>query len=299
MNFLQQIVKSKHFKKIIIMAFFAISGGAWLGVWIYGHYYASTDDAYINANVVQIAPRITGKIINLHIVNNQYVKKGQALFDIDPEPFQVAVASAEAQIAMSQAQLAKASISAKRTMQLLKNKYASPQDGDNAVASLKTAEASLATAQAALTQALLNLQYTKITAPVSGWVTNVTLRAGNIVAANQPLFALISDEEFWADSNFKETEMEGIKPGQLATIVTDLYPKHQFKGIVDSIGGAAGAAFSLLPPQNATGNWVKVTQRVPIRVRILDPDPQFPLRVGISATVTVKLHNDSKNTTSS
>jgi membrane fusion protein, multidrug efflux system len=111
-----------------------------------------------------------------------------------------------------------------------------------------------------------------------------------VITAYQPIFALISDESFWADTNFKETEMEKIRPGQAAKIEVDMYPGHVFNGVVESISGGAGAAFSLLPPQNATGNWVKVTQRVPVRIQILNPDPRYPLRIGTSALVTVKLH---------
>lgn len=289
MNTIQQFTQHKYFKKIVVAIFFSISAIIWMGIQIYNHYYTSTEDAYINAHVVQIAPRVTGKVSHLSVVNNQYVQKDQPLFDLDPAPYQAAVDSAQAQVAIAEAQLAKASIEAKRTVPLVRQKYLSPQDGDNTIASLKTATGNLEYAKAGLTQAELNLAYTNLKAPVSGWITNLTLRTGDVVSANQPLFALISDEEFWADANFKETEMEHIKPGQLATIITDLYPNHPFQGSVESISGGAGAAFSLLPPQNATGNWVKVTQRIPVRVRIINPDKNFPLRIGISATVTVKL----------
>ena len=289
MNNLQHYAQHKHFKKIAIAIFFGFSALIWLGVQIYNHYYTSTEDAYINANVVQIAPRVTGKVVHLAITNNQYVKKDQPLFDIDPAPFQTAVDSAQAQVAIAEAQLAKAAIESQRTTPLVKQKYLSPQAGDNTLASLKTATGNLEYAKAGLAQAQLNLAYTNIKAPVSGWVTNLTLRTGDIISANQPLFALISDEEYWADANFKETEMQHIKPGQTATIVTDLYPGHTFRGRVESISGGAGSAFSLLPPQNATGNWVKVTQRIPVRVHIMNPDAKYPLRIGISATVTVNL----------
>jgi membrane fusion protein (multidrug efflux system) len=275
----------------MITAFSVISGAVWFGYQIYGEYYVSTDDAYINANVVQMAPLVSGKVVNLFIVNNQYVKKGQPLFEIDPAPFQVAIHSAQAQLALSTAELDNATLTKNRVLALVTKKFISTQDGDNAVASYKTSAAKVDQAKANLDQATLNFQYTKITAPVSGWVTNVTLRKGDIVTANQPLFALISDEEFWADANFKETQLEKIKSGQSATIVTDLYPSHEFKGVVESISGGAGAAFSLLPPQNATGNWVKVTQRIPVRVKILNPNFQFPLRIGISANVIVNIKN--------
>ncbi|MBX3708153.1 MAG: HlyD family secretion protein [Gammaproteobacteria bacterium] len=293
MTFLKYTTGSKIFKQIVIFIFFALSSVIWLGYWIYGHYYLSTDDAYINANVVQIAPRITGKVITLYIDNNQYVKKGQPLFDIDPKPFQLAIHLAQAQLALSIAELEHAALTKDRTSPLVAKKFLSPQDGDNAIASYKTAIAKVDQAKANLAQAYLNMEYTKIRAPSNGWVTNVTLSTGDIIPTNQPLFALICDGTFWVDANFKETELEAIQPGQFATIVTDLYPNYKFKGVVESISGGTGAVFSLLPPQNATGNWVKVTQRVPVRIRILNPDTKHPLRIGISATVTVSIHNNS------
>lgn len=295
MHQVHRLLKNKNMKIQIIVGFFILSALVWLGFAINGHYHVSTDDAYINANVVRIAPRVTGKVIKLHIKNNQFVEKGQVLFDLDPEPFQVAIDAAQAQLMLSEAELTNANMNEKRTLTLVQKHYVSPQGGDDVIASYKIALAKVEANKAALQQANLNMRYTHVTAPTSGWVANVSTREGDMVAANQPLFALISHEEFWADANFKETEMEHIKPGQTATIVTDLYPNHTFHGYVESISGGAGAAFSLLPPQNATGNWVKVTQRVPVRVAITDHDPAYPLRIGISADVTINLQDYVKN----
>ncbi len=289
MSFLQQIVQAKSFRKIVVLLFLLGSLLAWLGIWIHHYYYVSTDDAYLNANVVQITPRISGKVIRLNISNNQYVQKGELLFSIDPEPYQLAIDAAQAELKLSEAELENASATQQRTLSLVKKKFLSQQEGDNVIAHFKIAHARVEQAKANLAQAYLNKKYTNITAPTSGWVSSVTLRAGDIVSINQPLFALISDDEFWVDANFKETEMEAVKPGQQATITTDLYPHHPFKGVIESISSGSGTAFSLLPPQNATGNWVKVTQRIPVRIRVLDPTSQYPLRIGISATVTVSL----------
>jgi len=290
---------SKNFKKWVIVAFFVVSALTWLGMQIYQHYYLSTDDAYVNANIVQIAPRVTGKVVRLYVVNNQYVKKNDPLFDIDPEPFQLAVNSAQAELALATAELDNAANTQTRVLALVKKKFLSPQDGDNAIANYKTALAKVEQAKAQLAQADLNLRYTKITAPTSGWVTNVTVREGGIVSENDALFVLISDNEFWVDANFKETELEKVRTTQTATIVADMYPHHSFQGVVESISGGAGTVFSLLPPQNATGNWVKVTQRVPVRVHILNPDPHFPLRIGTSVTVTLNLHSTQDRSTTS
>lgn len=292
MDFLKHITHSKYFKAGVIIIFLSMSTIVWFGCWVYSHYAISTNDAYINANIVQISPRVTGKISKLHIANNQYVKKGQPLFDIDEQPFQLAVHSAQAQLKLSHAELENALLTRNRVMTIVKKKFLSDQDGDNATANYKTAAAKLQQTEANLEQANLNLEYTQITAPTSGWVTNMTTTVGEIVPANRPLFALISDEKFWIDANFKETELQNIKPGQTAEIKTDLYPKYIFKGVVESISGGSGSVFSLLPPQNATGNWVKITQRIPVRVNILNPDAAYPLRIGTSATVTIHFKNN-------
>ena len=279
----------KNIKTITIILFFIVSGILWLSLLIYGHYYSSTDNAYINAHVVQIAPRITGKITELYVSNNQSIEKGAPLFAIDSEPFELAVNSAYAELILRMADLDNARNTKERVLSLVKKKFLSSQEGDNAIAYYKTSSAKVEQAKASLAQSKLNLKYTQVIAPVSGKIANLTLRSGDIVSLNQPLFVIISNEEFWVDANFKETEMAAIKPGLKATIFSDMYPKHPFLGIVESISGGTGSVFSLLPPQNATGNWVKVTQRVPVRVRILNNDPNFPLRIGTSAKVTIHL----------
>lgn len=288
-----QVTKTKNFKRNIIILFFLLSALMFVALRIYSMFYLATDDAYINANIVQIAPRITGKVNKIYVRNNQYVTKDQLLFSLDTEPFKVALDYAQAQLELRSAELDRATNTEKRVQQLLKKQFSSPQDQDNAIANLKVAQSQFDAAKANLEQAKLNLRYTTVTAPTSGKITNFNIREGDIVSVDQPLFALIDDEEFWADANFKETEMAKIKSGQNATIVTDLYPDHTFHGFVESISGGAGSAFSLLPPQNTTGNWVKVTQRVPVKVRITNADTKYPLRVGVSATVTISLKSTS------
>jgi len=263
--------------------------------WIYSRFHISTDDAYVNANVIQIAPRVSGQVAHLYIKNNQLVKTGQVLFDLDPDLYQVAVDQAKAKLVMSQAQQVFAQNTAARTMTLVKKQNMSAQEGDNAENNLQAAIAQVALDTANLKQAELNLLYTVIRAPSDGWVTNVTLRVGDVVTQNQPLFALISNNEFWLDANFKETDLQYISPGQHADVYVDMYPGHKFTGIVESISGGSGSAFSLLPPENATGNWVKVTQRVPVRIQIIDTDTTFPLRIGTSGTTTIHINPWKKN----
>ena len=287
-------LQAKNFKRNVILGFLSASLLFWCGLWVYGKFYVSTDDAYVNANIVQIAPRVTGQVSQLLVNNNQAIVAGQPLFEIDPQPFEVALEKAQAQLTINQAQFINAKATADRKNTLVTRKFISAQESDNANTALQTAVAGFQLANATLKQAKLDLSWTKVIAPASGWVTNLSLRAGDNVAANQPLFALISNDEFWLDANFKETEVANIKPGQLATIHLDSYPDHTFQGVVQSISGGTGSAFSLLPPQNATGNWVKITQRIPVRIKIINPDLTHPLRIGSSASVTVHLHQFQK-----
>ena len=143
-------------------------------------------------------------------------------------------------------------------------------------------------AQAALASARLDLSYTRITAPAPGTLGEIGVHPGDIVQAGQQLFPLVEDRVFWVDANYKETDLHRIKPGQPAAIDIDMYPGRTFHGVVESLSPASGVAFSLLPPENATGNWVKVTQRFPVRLRIsTDADGLPPLRVGASSSVTI------------
>jgi membrane fusion protein (multidrug efflux system) len=225
-----------------------------------------------------------------------------------------AVASAEAALAQRRAEELNARNTWTRNQELTKSGFLSAQGAEQSHTALVTAEAATRAAEAGvaqaraqlgsigdenanvqaaiaqLSQAKLDLSRTHVVAPTDGQVANFTLQAGNVVQPGVALFVIVADSEFWVDANFKETQLRTIRPGQSATVVTDMYPKHPFEAIVVSVAGGAGSAFSLLPPQNATGNWVKVTQRVPVRVLIKNPDPQFPLRIGTSATV--KVHKD-------
>jgi membrane fusion protein (multidrug efflux system) len=136
-------------------------------------------------------------------------------------------------------------------------------------------------------QAELDLKHTHVMAEKAGWIVNLTLVPGTSVVAYMPLFALVARGSFWVDANFKETELPGIQPGQQAEVEIDMLPGHTYHGVVEVIENGTGAALSLLPAQNATGNWVKVTQRIPVRIRFVGDDAKLPFRVGASAKITV------------
>ena len=146
----------------------------------------------------------------------------------------------------------------------------------------------VAQAQAALDRAQLNLSYTVISAPTDGIVAKVEqLQVGDTIAASAPVFALVSTGDIWIEANFKEIQLARMRPGQMATVKIDRYPGRTFAAKVASVSPSTGSQFSLLPPENATGNWVKVVQRVPVRLQLTQSDAKFPLQAGLSADVTV------------
>ena len=158
-----------------------------------------------------------------------------------------------------------------------------------AITNLGTAEVQNARRQqaaAAVALAQLNLEWTTVTAPADGWITQFNLRVGDIVQPGQPQFPFIESGHWWIAANFKETHMRRVLPGQPVTFTVDMYPGHIFHGTVHSLARGVASSFTLLPPQNTTGNWVKVTQRVPIRI-LVDEDPAFPFRLGASVEAQV------------
>ncbi|MGA8863812.1 MAG: HlyD family secretion protein [Gallionella sp.] len=323
----------KAHKRNLLIALTVIAIACGIAFIYYAGFSRSTDNAYINADVVNVAAQVSGRVTAVYIKDNQHVHKGDPLFDIDPEPFMIALSRARADLALArqserqdnaQISVARAKVSRAesdlanartiyaRDQELVAQHFLSQQSVDDAhtrllslQAGLEEAHAELAKAlaapqqpdkrgdilkaQAAIEQTTLDLQHTHVTAPQDGLLSNVTLAAGSLVAAGEPQFALITDNSFHIDANFKETELAGIHPGQNVDIRIDMYPDRHFRGIVQSLSGGTGTAFSLLPPQNATGNWVKIAQRIPVRIKFDQIDADYPLRIGATATVSVQL----------
>ena len=311
-----------------------VAAGA-LAIWgyqVYAAQYPSTEDAYVDADVVRVAPRVTGRVATLKVTNQQRVARGDLLFSIDPAPFQFALQHAEAQLTLAQRQVAQAVAAVtsaqaevhnrevllenartklQRARRLAKKKYISTETITDAEAEFNSAQANLQVAKArleearrqegkpgeqndrimqaraALDQAQWQLDNTRVTAACSGQIGELKLQPGNVVSADRDVFVLVCNNRYWVEANFKETQLKRIHPGQSVDLQVDMYPQHHFHGVVDSISAAAGSVFSLLPPQNASGNWVKVIQRVPVRISIDNPDPAMPLVVGASTSVTI------------
>ena len=257
------------------------------GYSLYTTYFPSTDDAYVQADVVNIAAQVTGPVDHIYVADHQLVKKNQLLFSIDPTPFEVALRQAQSSVEQIQAQVDTQSKDTARILPLVTNGQLSKAAGDDAQGQLDQFRASLKVAEAQLATAQINLLYTQIYAPNDGYVTNFVLRKGQVIQATSPQFALVENKNWWINANFKETDLGRIKTGQSAKITIDIYPDITFKGTVQGVSRGSGAVFSLLPPENATGNWVKVTQRFAVRVNFVNPDPKYPLRMGASGTVTI------------
>jgi len=304
-------------------------------MWYAGQVHISTDDAFIEGHIHTISPRVAGHVVAVQVEDNQLVKKGDLLVELDQTPYQVKVqkaaaelaiaqnttsgdyaevAQAEASVHLAQARLDQADIDLKRGKALFNREVIPKEQLDRLETARKVAASQLTEAQEAvrkaktvvgryngsgqearvalrlaeLDEARLNLSYTQIYAPTDGHVTRKSVEQGNNVQPGQPLLSLVQLDDTWIVANYKESQLTHIQPGQEVDFTVDAYPAQEFKGVVDSIMAGTGAVFSLLPPENATGNYVKVVQRVPVKIRI-DPssDPDHVLRVGMSVVPTV------------
>jgi membrane fusion protein (multidrug efflux system) len=308
-----------------------------LFVYATGGRYISTDDAYVHAGKLTVATDVSGIVANVAVKESQQVDKGQVLFTLDQEPFQIALAGAQANLGtvrnqlttlqatyrQKQAQIEQAKTDVaffettfQRQQDLLKRGVASQAAYDQARRDLDSArqkvtmaqsdaQATLAqlggnadapieqnpnylAAQAQVDKAQRDLRRTTVLAPIPGIVTNVdALQVGEYLPAAQAAFSLVSSADVWVEANPKESDLTYLKPGAPAVVTIDAYPGREWQATVASLRPATGTEFSVLPAQNATGNWVKVVQRVPIRLAVQMPADAPPLRTGMSATVEI------------
>jgi membrane fusion protein, multidrug efflux system len=251
--------------------------------------YVSTDDAFIEGHVIPINPRIASHVQKVTVEDNQEVKAGDLLLELDNRDFSVRFQMVEATVAAAQADAKQAHRDVERYTALSKTDEISKQQLDMALLRADLADAKVAEAKALLDQAALQLSYTTMFSPESGYVTRKSVELGAYVQPGQALMAIVPDEK-WVIANFKETQLTHMKPGQKVKIKIDAYPGKKFKGHVDSIQRGTGARFSLFPPENATGNYVKVVQRVPVKI-VFDkqPNKKYPLATGMSAVPEVKI----------
>lgn len=264
--------------------------------WKYQHYLNNpwTRDGQVRAQVIQITPRVTGPIVALHVKDNAEVKAGETLFEIDPRTYQAALDQSMANLVQVQVTRNKAQDEARRT-QALFQRNPEAVSASTLIKLNKTVEASEAAvmvARAAVEMAKLNLAFTKVEAPADGFVTNLTLRTGSQVVANQPALALVDRHSFWIEGFFKETDISDVKPGEQTVVTLMAYPDQPLQGNVESIGygiahkdGSTGT--ELLPNVNPTFQWIRLAQRVPVRIKLHAIPGNVQLRVGTSASVMI------------
>jgi membrane fusion protein (multidrug efflux system) len=319
---------------LILIPLVAVIGGGL--VYLGGGRYEETENAYLQSGLVAISPKVSGEVVEVPARNNQFVRKGDVLFRIDPAPYETAVAEAEAQLAgeitdvrrlranyaQGQSELTAAreralfaEREAKRQHDLLAEGISSQAQYDQAQLALRTARQAIQTAEeqnaavaaslsgsvdaaaesqpavrraeAALGRARLNLDYTIVRAAQDGVVTKVDqLQVGSAVTAGKPVFSLATTR-MWAEANFKEDQLRYMRLNQPVTIKVDAFPDVRLTGHVASFSPGTGSRFAVLPAENATGNWVKVVQRLPVEIALDKVPKDVPLQAGLSATVTV------------
>ncbi len=253
----------------------------------YWNTHVSTDDAFIEAHIIPISPKVPGHALKVGVEDNQQVQADQLLVEQDARDYQVRLAMAKADWEAAEAEKLQASEDAERYQLLHANDELSKQQLDRALLRLKNAKAQVDKARASKDQAELQLSYTKIISPSEGRVTKKSVEVGAYLQTGQALMAIVPSER-WVVANFKETQLTRMKPGQKARIHVDAYPGKKYKAHIESIQRGTGAKFSLLPAENATGNFVKVVQRVPVKI-VLDeaPDSKHALVPGMSVVVNV------------
>ncbi|WP_313107752.1 HlyD family secretion protein [Atlantibacter sp.] len=278
----------KYFSTLIVFAAAILAG--W---WLWNYYMQSpwTRDGKVRAELVDVAPQVSGTITELMVKDNQFVKAGSLLFKIDETPYQIAILNAQAQLAHAQSDLAKARNEAVRRQHLPQN-YISAEELDSATINVKAMEAAVDVAKASLKQSEWQLSQTRVTAPVDGWVTNLSVRVGNYASTGQPVFALIDSHSFYVVGYFEETKLRHIAPGATASIKL-LSNNVPLTGRVESIGRAiydqsVETDSGLVPDVKPNVPWVRLAQRVPVRF-VLDKVPDNAILVsGTTCTIAIE-----------
>jgi len=301
-------------KRIILFSLLAltlaVAGAGYYSYWKHvGSRYVSTDNAYTAAEVAVVAAEIEGPVAAVNVVDSQQVKHGDVLIVIDDTDARLALRQAEADLARARAQVASATSDLERSGIDLQRRQALVASGSvsgdeltkvingagDARASLNAARAAVALAQARVDKAKVDLGRTVIRSPVDGVIARREVQLGQRVQPSTPLLDVVPVGEMYVNANFKEVQLKKVRPGQSVELESDLYGKKvAFHGVIEGFNGGTGAAFALIPAQNATGNWIKVVQRLPVRIS-LKPDElaAHPLRVGLSMNAKVDLRSDS------
>jgi len=318
---------------LLVMVVVALVMGMWL--WVRSKTHVETDNAFIESHVYAISSRVPGNVARVMVKDNQFVKKGDLLVELDQTDYRLRMENYAAQLDLAKnetastyaqvdaaraavnsdrARLQQAELDLARGKALYQREVIPKEQLDKLETARKVAaarvletegsvrralallglagnggkDAQVVRKQAELEESRRNLSYTRICAPADGYITRKSVEPGNNIQPGQPLMALVELNNTWITANYKEGQLAHMRPGQKVEFEVDTYPGKTFKGKVDSIMAGTGAAFSLLPPENATGNYVKVVQRIPVKILIdSSSDPEHLLRIGMSVVPTV------------
>ncbi len=301
-------------KRIILFSLLTLAvagaGGGYYSYWKHvGSRYVSTDNAYTAAEVAVVTAEIEGPVAAVNVVDSQQVRHGDVLIVIDDTDAKLALRQAEADLARARAQVASATSDLERSGIDLQRRQALVASGSvsgdeltkvingagDARAALNAARAAVALAEARVDKAKVDLGRTVIRAPVDGVIARREVQLGQRVQPSTPLLDVVPVSEMYVNANFKEVQLKKVRPGQSVELESDLYGhKVAFHGVIEGFNGGTGAAFALIPAQNATGNWIKVVQRLPVRIRLNPAElAAHPLRVGLSMNAKVDLRSDA------
>ena len=361
--------KKKWLAALLLLIGLPIAGYYGFAAWQHAASHVSTDNAYVQADMAQITPRVHGTVTEVLIHENWWVKPGQVLVRLDTRDYEVRLAeakatltraresvdqlfaavavaderrrttlsqiqAAQAEVAVVQAEFHQAELDFQRAKQLSDEQIIPAQQFDqaktrfdaarsrlhakqqqleeakqnqttrgretdqaraalgNTISGERSEHSMVKQAEAAVHEAELNLSYCTLVAPMEGMVSRKAIEVGQRVQPGQALMALIPLHQVYIEANYKETQLTHVRVGQPVEIRADVYPDHVYHGTVESLSGGTGAAFSLLPPENATGNWVKVVQRLPVKITLSEPPPpDLPLRVGLSVEAAIDVSN--------
>lgn len=264
-----------------------------VGYLTYEHFaYVTTDNAQIFGHSLMMAPKVSGYITEVNVVEGQRVAKGDVLVQIDQRDYENNLKQAKGELASIEARRRDAEKNYRRLVDLLSKGAVSQQQFDTSSAQFNDVRAKYDAIASQVAQAELNLSNTKIVAPVDGFIAKKSVEVGQLAAPGVPLIGFVDAGERWIIANFKETEIEGIKLDAKVEIEVDAISGAKFEGKVESISSATGATFTLLPPDNATGNFTKVVQRIPVKIKFvnLTPEDIIKLRTGLSAFIKVSKH---------
>ena len=352
-----ELLEKKRSRRLIVLGVVCLLAALAYGLYwfLVARFYVDTDNAYVQGNVVQITPQVSGTVVSIDVNDTDSVTAGQMLVRLDTVDARVALDQAEAQLAQTvrevratfagnnslaatvsarQADVARTETDQGRLRADIARREGLVADGAVSVEELQhlqTAMANARSVQAAAAaglseareqlaknetqtegttveshprvlaaaaryrEAWLNFKRSEIAAPVAGTVARRSVQVGQKVASGAPIMAIVQLDQLWVDANFKESQLESLRVGQPVVLTADVYGKHtEFHGQVAGLGAGTGSAFSLLPAQNATGNWIKIVQRVPVRIALQTKEvAEHPLRVGLSMEARVDIHDQS------